>query len=70
LIKDANGKDMLETVSDGPLFFAKLPQGTYTIEATAMGQTEEQIAHVPSKGQAQLYFAWKAGKRSLDQNAS
>ena len=70
LIKDANGKDILETVSDGPLFFAKLPQGTYTIEATAMGQTEEQIAHVPSKGQAQLHFAWKAGKRSVDQNAS
>jgi len=70
VIKDNNGKDILEAVSDGPLFFAELPKGTYTVEATAMGQTEEQIAHVPSKGQAQLYFAWKAGERSVDQNAS
>src|SRR5262250_3190773 len=60
LIKDHNGNDIFDAVSDGPLFFAELPKGTYTVEATAMGRTEEQIAHVPSKGQAQLYFAWKA----------
>jgi hypothetical protein len=66
LIKDSNGKDILEAVSDGPLFFAELPKGIYTVEATAMGHTEEQIAHVPSKGQAQLYFAWKPRERSVE----
>jgi hypothetical protein len=59
LVKDTNGKEIIETVSDGPLFFAKLPAGTYTVEATTMGQTLKQMAHVPSKGQTQLYFAWK-----------
>jgi hypothetical protein len=62
LIKDRNGKEVLETVSDGPLFFAKLPEGIYTVEATAMGKTLERTVHVPSKGQAQLYFAWKQTK--------
>jgi hypothetical protein len=58
-IKDRNGKEILGAISDGPLFFAKLPEGIYTVDATAMGKTLEQTIHVPSKGQAQLYFAWK-----------
>lgn len=42
LIKDDQGKEILKAVSDGPLFFTKLPAGKYTIEATAEGRTEEQ----------------------------
>jgi hypothetical protein len=63
LIKDRNGKEILEALSDGPLFFAKLPAGTYTVEATAMGKTLKQVAHVPAKGQTQIHFAWKELKR-------
>src|SRR5215510_2040428 len=59
VIKDKNGAEILEAVSDGPLFFAKLPEGVYTVKATAMGKTLEQTAHVPSQGQTRLYFAWK-----------
>jgi hypothetical protein len=58
-IKDKNGNQVLEAVADGPLFFAKLPEGVYIVQATAMGKTLEQTAHVPSKGQTRLYFAWK-----------
>ena len=59
LIKDKNGTEVLEAVSDGPLLFARLPEGVYIVEATAMGKTLEQTVHVPSKGQARLYFTWK-----------
>jgi hypothetical protein len=59
LIKDAQGKEILKAVSDGPLFFTKLPAGKYTIEATAQGRTEEQVVQVPAKGRTQAYFAWK-----------
>ena len=58
LIKDSRGRDVLEAVSDGPLFFAQLPEGTYTVEATTSGKTLKQIVHVPDKGQARVYFAW------------
>ena len=68
LIKNESGKDVLKSVSDGPLFFAKLPPGTYTVEATAMGTTQEQMAHVPSTGRAQLYFAWKESKEQTQTN--
>lgn len=59
LVKNDQGKDILKAVSDGPLFFTKLPAGKYTIEATAEGQTKEQVAQVPAKGQTRIYFAWR-----------
>jgi hypothetical protein len=62
VIKDGHGKDVLETVSEGPLLSVKIPEGSYTVEATAMGQTLVQTAHVPPEGQAQLYSAWKESK--------
>jgi hypothetical protein len=58
-IKDKSGTEILEAVSDGPLFLTKLPEGVYTVMATAMGKTLEQTVHVPSQGQARLYFAWQ-----------
>ncbi len=59
LVKNDQGKDILKAVSDGPLFFTKLPAGKYTIEATAEGRTKEQVAQVPAKGQTRIYFAWR-----------
>jgi len=60
LIKDAKGNNVLEAPSEGPLFFAALPAGSYTIEATAMGKTLKQTVHVPSQGHARVYFAWNS----------
>jgi len=62
LIKDDRGKEVLKAISDGPLFFTKLPAGKYTIEATAAGRTEEQLAQVPATGRSHVYFAWKKSK--------
>jgi hypothetical protein len=39
LIKDAKGNNVLEAISEGPLFLVDLPAGGYTVEATAMGKT-------------------------------
>ena len=59
LIQDDKGKRILEAISDGPLFFTKLPAGNYTVTATALGKTVKRTAHLSSKGQVQLYFTWK-----------
>ncbi len=59
VIKDAQGQEVLKTISDGPLFFAKLPEGNYTVEATAMGKTLKQKAHISPGRPSKLYFAWK-----------
>src|SRR5215475_13348122 len=59
VIKDKNGAEILDAVSNGPLFLVKLPEGLYTVKATAMGKTLEQTVHAPSQGQARVYFAWE-----------
>ena len=61
-IKDKTGREVLVAASEGPLFFAKLPEGTYTVEATAMGETLDRTVQVPPHGQARLYFTWKKSK--------
>jgi hypothetical protein len=67
IIKDSRGRDVLQAVSDGPLFFAQLPEGTYTVEATTNGKTLKQVVHVPAKGQARVYFAWRSVEESATQ---
>jgi hypothetical protein len=66
LIKDQNGAEVLEAISNGPLLFAKLPEGLYTVKATAMGKTLEQTIHVPLRGQARLYFVWNDSMTGRD----
>jgi hypothetical protein len=59
VIRDARGQVVLEAVSEGPWFFAKLPSGTYTIRVEVMGKAQQQSSRVPAKGQAQVNFFWK-----------
>lgn len=58
LITDATGHKVLEALSQGPWFLAKLPAGTYTVRATALGKTFLQVVQVPVRGQKQVHFAW------------
>jgi hypothetical protein len=57
-IKNHRGKEILATSTDGPLLFAKLPAGEYTVEATTMGQTLTRSVTVPAQGQTPVYFTW------------
>jgi hypothetical protein len=63
-IKDDKGKELLEAVSDGPLFFTKLPAGHYVVEATAMEKTITRAVHIASGGQAHVFFAWAGSDQS------
>ena len=58
LIKNSKGNKVLEAVSDGALFFTKLPEGKYTVTATAAGRTLTRDVDLSNKGHARLYFAW------------
>lgn len=62
LIKDERGNTVLETASDGPLFYARLPKGTYTITATALDKRITRTVKVPAEGKARVYFAWKSAR--------
>ncbi len=57
-IKDAKGKTVLETQSDGPFLYVKMPPGHYTISATHEGNTRTVNVYVPKKGHKNLVFEW------------
>jgi len=59
LIADNRGMTVLAAVSQGPWFFTKLPVGTYRIRAKTLGESLEQMVHVPQQGQARFSFLWK-----------
>lgn len=57
-ILDARGGVALNAKSDGPWFFARLAPGAYTVEVSALGQTQRQTARIGSSP-SQLYFYWR-----------
>src|SRR5713226_3356504 len=59
LIADDRGMTVLAAVSQGPWFFTKLPAGTYRIRAKTLGESLEQMVHVPQQGHARFSFLWK-----------
>jgi hypothetical protein len=58
-IEDASGKLLLETTSNGPWFWAKLPQGDYRIITTFHNHHEIKNLKVAS-GAETVEFFWKA----------
>jgi len=41
VITDAKGKEIVNTITAGPLFYAELPGGRYNVKVTYRGRTEE-----------------------------
>lgn len=55
-IKSLGGKQGLEAVSDGPLFYAALPPGRYRVSAEYAGKTQTKIVKL---GKANQVFRWQ-----------
>ncbi len=69
LIQDEKGKEIINTVTNGPWFFIDLPPGTYSVKATFDGQVREIKSLRLVKGKsARRYFYWevKYGPRPPD----
>ena len=58
-IKDAQGQVMLDTVTEGPLLYAKLPPGSYAVSCTFNGAQQDRSVKVGAE-QTQLAFTWPA----------
>ena len=59
-ITGAKGASVLEAVSDGPWFFAKLPPGAYKVSATAGDQNQTHSVSVGKKRQSRVAFSFQA----------
>ncbi|MDY6991449.1 MAG: carboxypeptidase-like regulatory domain-containing protein [Pseudomonadota bacterium] len=58
VITNAAGETVLETVSDGPWFYAQLPAGDYQVSATVNGRTVEKTVQAPAEGQNNFPLYW------------
>lgn len=57
-INDARGKNLLETVADGPMFFAKLDPGRYVIKVQQNGQAIKKNISIDDEQSVFLSFNW------------
>ncbi|WP_432742622.1 carboxypeptidase-like regulatory domain-containing protein [Methylobacter sp. G7] len=57
-ITDSSGNILMETVADGPMLFAKLKPGRYTVTVERRGQVAKQSATIGSTKRTSLSFAW------------
>jgi len=57
-IRNKAGKEVLNTVSDGPIMLVKLPAGSYKVSAQVGGKTLHRSVRIPAKGDEQLNFHW------------
>jgi len=57
-IRDTQGQAVLDVTTDGPLFYAKLPPGTYTVTIDRQGKELQKTAQVTSGRQTDLMFSW------------
>jgi hypothetical protein len=57
-ITDTSGQVVVEAVSAGPYFFARLPAGSYRVSAEHDSQVQARSVAVPATGAASEGFSW------------
>lgn len=58
VIRDLSGKSLLETTADGPYLLAKLPDGTYNLEAEYRGERKHHVVAIRSGRHQRAVFVW------------
>lgn len=58
LIADVKDRPLLEAESPGPLFYVRLPTGTYRISADFHGTSLRKSVLVTGRGLQSVYFHW------------
>jgi hypothetical protein len=60
VLADGQEKKLVETVTQGPFFFAKVPAGTYNLTASYGGQTQQRRMVVSAGGAATADISFNA----------
>lgn len=58
-ITDAKGNNLVSAANTGPMFFAKLPPGTYHISAAAEGKTFKRTVKIGARGGKEMVLHWE-----------
>jgi len=57
-IRDAQGRQMLDTTAQGPLLLVRLPPGDYTVVADWNGVRKEHAVDLPAGARRHVVFMW------------
>lgn len=60
-VRDKSGAELVSTVA-GPVFYANLPAGSYTVVGTYNGQSKTQRVTVGGSKTSRISFAWPASE--------
>lgn len=60
VLRDTSGKLLLEHVTEGPIFMARLPAGTYQVSATYTGKAQSRAIKATPTLRTE-YFRWSGG---------
>jgi len=63
-IQDDRGSTIIDTMSDGPLFYARVPDGLYRVVIESEGQTLIQIVNLQSGRKANVRIFWPSTQLS------
>lgn len=58
VIRDRDGREVLHAANAGPLFYAQLPPGGYTLQATYGGAQQVKDVTVTGRHAADLHLVW------------
>jgi hypothetical protein len=58
ILRDGQGRTVIEEVADGPFFMARLPAGRYTVEATYEGKTVTRRVQVGNESTRVAHLRW------------
>lgn len=64
VLRDAAGKLLLQHVTDGPIFMARVPPGTYQVSATYRGRSQPRTIKTAETLRTE-YFRW-SGEKGMD----
>jgi hypothetical protein len=65
-IQDSAGEVVLETTSKGPMLYADLEPGSYTVEASGYGETYSRAVDLQDGQQETINFTWPQDVVPLD----
>ena len=59
VIRDTQDATVLNVLSQGPYFLAKIPPGSYEVFATYEDRTQSRKVNIGSSGNTHVTFHWK-----------
>ncbi|HEY3918912.1 MAG TPA: carboxypeptidase-like regulatory domain-containing protein [Stellaceae bacterium] len=59
-LADARGNAVLDTISDGPIFYAHVPPGRYKLTVSNQGQSQSRDVTISASGAVHQDFYWAA----------